>query len=87
MDIVGWCYDPYGVHEQRWFSDGTPTKLVRDADVESYDLPPPMNPPRPVIRVTDADRSDGSDLRSGAAPTKRVAAARLRWRPRRTSRP
>ena len=29
MPEEGWYSDPYRVHEQRWFSDGTPTILVR----------------------------------------------------------
>ena len=35
-----WCPDPFGVHEARWFSNGIPTALVRDAGIESQDLPP-----------------------------------------------
>jgi hypothetical protein len=38
--LQGWCPDPFGRHEQRYFSLGRPTKLVRDAGVESYDEPP-----------------------------------------------
>jgi len=36
----GWYRDPYGMHEDRYFSAGTPTKLVRDDGQESYDSPP-----------------------------------------------
>ena len=36
----GWTIDPYGLHEQRYFSGGRPTKLVRDNGLESYDEPP-----------------------------------------------
>jgi hypothetical protein len=37
----GWHPDPYGVHEERYFSvGGEPTKLVRDAGSETYDPPP-----------------------------------------------
>jgi len=35
-----WCPDPFGRHEARWFSNGTPTALVRDDGVESQDPPP-----------------------------------------------
>lgn len=34
---VGWYDDPTGRHELRWFSQGTPTELVRDAAAESKD--------------------------------------------------
>jgi hypothetical protein len=36
----GWFRDPFGVHESRWFSQGTPTALVRDGRVEAQDPPP-----------------------------------------------
>jgi hypothetical protein len=39
-DAQGWFRDPFGVHEDRYFSAGQPTKLVRDHDVEAYDEPP-----------------------------------------------
>ena len=29
MNAEGWYVDPYGLHGARWFSDGTPTALVR----------------------------------------------------------
>jgi hypothetical protein len=42
MDLPaeGWYKDPYEQHEDRWFSGGLPTKLVRDAGAESYAEPP-----------------------------------------------
>jgi hypothetical protein len=39
----GWFCDPYRQHNARWFSDGSPTALVRDDGVESQD-PPPTSP-------------------------------------------
>jgi len=36
----GWFADPFGVHEARWFSQGTPTALVRDGRKEAQDPPP-----------------------------------------------
>jgi hypothetical protein len=36
----GWSADPFGLHEERYFSAGRATKLVRDGKVESYDDPP-----------------------------------------------
>jgi hypothetical protein len=38
----GWYRDPFGTHENRWFSDGEPTALVRDGRNEGND-PPPLN--------------------------------------------
>jgi hypothetical protein len=48
MRAQGWYPDPYDTHDDRWFSDGKPTNLVRDHGTESYDEPPqgqlPVNP-------------------------------------------
>jgi hypothetical protein len=38
----GWYRDPFGIHEDRYFSCGWPTKLVRDSGIEAYDLPPDL---------------------------------------------
>jgi hypothetical protein len=38
--LQGWSADPFGLHEERYFSAGRPTKLVRDGTVESYEDPP-----------------------------------------------
>ena len=43
--VEGWYEDPYGLHEQRWFSAGTPTALVRDHGTEGHDEPPAYPPP------------------------------------------
>jgi hypothetical protein len=39
-ELQGWFADPFRLHDQRYFSAGQPTKLVRDGSVESYDEPP-----------------------------------------------
>jgi hypothetical protein len=49
----GWYTDPYGRHEARWLSDGTPTKLVRDGEVESYDKPQKAERIEPEVAATD----------------------------------
>jgi hypothetical protein len=38
--LQGWSADPFRLHEERYFSSGRPTKLVRDGKVESYEDPP-----------------------------------------------
>ncbi len=59
----GWYTDPYERHEARWFSDGTPTKLVRDRGVESYDKPPDEAPTQKAERIEpDVVAKGGSDL-------------------------
>jgi len=50
--ILGWCTDPFGVHEQRWISTGVPTALVRDGSDESKDPPPSdREPMRPFVPI------------------------------------
>jgi hypothetical protein len=39
-DLQGWQTDPFGVHQERYFSQGLPTRLVRDGGTESFDEPP-----------------------------------------------
>jgi hypothetical protein len=63
VQAEGWYRDPYLVHEDRWFSAGLPTKLVRDGGVEDYD-PPPVGPPTvELVEVRPNQPADGSDLR------------------------
>jgi hypothetical protein len=59
----GWYTDPYARHEARWFSDGAPTKLVRDGEVESYDAPPDEEPSQKAERIEpEVAATGGSDL-------------------------
>ncbi len=59
----GWFTDPFGRHEARWLSAGTPTKLVRDGDVESYDDPPDEEPTIEPERIEPLPvANDGADL-------------------------
>jgi Protein of unknown function (DUF3592) len=53
----GWYLDPYGVHEQRWISQGRQSNLVRDGRIEAKDPPPDGPPNRPFIKVTADPRS------------------------------
>jgi len=66
QEAQGWYRDPYGLHEDRYFSAGVPTKLVRDAGSESYDEPSAR--PLPETQLVpapsaDGDENHGSDLR------------------------
>ncbi|GAA1309707.1 hypothetical protein Psi02_27150 [Planotetraspora silvatica] len=63
MKPQGWYRDPYGIHEDRYFSDGRPTKLVRDGAAEVFDEPPPGLPPGPLVEVTSSEPGYGGDLR------------------------
>jgi len=73
MAEEGWYSDPYRRHEHRWFSNGTPTALVRDAGTTSQD-PPPDTPfveepalvdPPPSLAEDDLRR--GGDREGGPA--------------------
>lgn len=61
----GWFQDPYHLHQDRYFSAGQPTKLVRDAGLESYDPPPDIplpEPPTPAASHANHS-SGGADMR------------------------
>jgi hypothetical protein len=59
----GWYTDPYGRHEARWMSAGSPTKLVRDSDVESYDDPPDEEPSQEATKIVEEPPPGTDDLR------------------------
>ena len=59
----GWYTDPYGRHEARWMSAGSPTKLVRDSGVESYDHPPDEEPSRVATMIVEEPPPGTDDLR------------------------
>ena len=59
----GWYRDPYGIHQDRWFSAGNPTALVRDQGVEGHDDPPGYPPPGPPAEIGEIDRFPADDLR------------------------
>jgi hypothetical protein len=40
----GWYRDPYGIHQDRWFSAGTPTSLVRDCPLRGLATGAGANP-------------------------------------------
>jgi hypothetical protein len=59
----GWFTDPFGRHEARWLSNGTPTKLVRDGETEFYDAPPAEEPSQTPERIEEEEeRVEGQDL-------------------------
>jgi hypothetical protein len=59
----GWYRDPFGLHEDRYFSEGWPTKLVRDRGVESFDLPPDRDfSPADLVPAPSRDRSVRHDF-------------------------
>jgi hypothetical protein len=59
----GWYRDPYGIHQDRWFSAGNPTALVRDQGVEGHDAPPGDPPPGPPVEIPEVDKFPSDDLR------------------------
>jgi hypothetical protein len=72
----GWYTDPWGYHDARWISDGVPSKLVRDGELEAYDDPPDSPPshawvpiaPRPGS-LTAADTLRADALEAEATPS------------------
>ena len=59
--LEGWYTDPYARHEARWMSDGVPTQLVRDGNVEGHD-PAPDEP----FTVTPVRVEGNNDATRGA---------------------
>jgi hypothetical protein len=70
MKAEGWYQDPYRIHEDRWYSDGTPTALVRDAGVEAKDPPPSKDAPAGALvrSVPDHVSAGPDDLRRADDP-------------------
>ena len=60
----GWFVDPFGVHDARWFSQGSATALVRDGRAESQDPPPdvPVSGPLLPVRTGPTASGPGDDL-------------------------
>jgi hypothetical protein len=68
MEAEGWYHDPYGRHEARWLSNGTPTDLVRDGDQVMHDAPPPDAPQSPLVPWYENTTDQlGDDLRRADA--------------------
>jgi hypothetical protein len=66
----GWFEDPYELHEDRWFSNGEPTKLVRDSGIESYDAVPSSAVPTGALVPSRSERATGAgDLRRADDPS------------------
>ena len=63
MQAEGWYRDPYNVHTDRWFSDGSPTSLVRDFGQESHDPPPDEPLTGPLVESDSVGTPDADDLR------------------------
>lgn len=63
MRAEGWYRDPYGLHTDRWFSDGQPTDLVRDGTVESRDTPPSARYSGALVESAEEPPEGGADLR------------------------
>jgi len=72
--LQGWHADPFGVHEQRYFSGGRPTRLVRDGRVEAHDEPPATHegPDGVAVAATvrpAAGHAAGAGLWASSGPT------------------
>jgi hypothetical protein len=58
----GWYTDPFGLHEARWMSEGSPTTLVRDAGTESYEDVPEGKPTHSCLPIEVPEATGGKDL-------------------------
>ena len=69
MREQGWYRDPYRLHTDRWYSDGRPSRLVRDGTVEAYEEPPPVDPPGAPERIPEG-AGDSSDVKRADAASR-----------------
>jgi len=74
----GWYRDPYGIHQDRWFSAGAATSLVRDEGTEGHDDPPDYPPPVPPAEIPEVNRFPADDLRRADEGEARSTAEDLR---------
>ncbi len=76
----GWYRDPFHLHEDRYFSAGEPTKLVRDGGQECQDEPPDQPyAAADLVRAPDGeDDISGRDLLRADDAERRGVGARLR---------
>jgi hypothetical protein len=58
----GWYTDPFARHEARWFSDGSPTSLVRDGGATSTDPSPDIPFQRDPLLIEPTPSVNGDDL-------------------------
>jgi hypothetical protein len=58
----GWYRDPYQLHQDRWFSAGVPTSLIRDHGAEGHDDPPDYPPPGPPVEIAEVEDFPQDDL-------------------------
>lgn len=74
--LQGWHADPFGRYEQRYFSAGRPTKLVRDGRTEAYDEPPARESPNGAggAASVPADDDGGADAGFSESATWRQVA-------------
>jgi hypothetical protein len=63
MRAEGWYRDPFESHEDRWFSDGRPTALVRDGGFDAHDAPPAENWSGPLAPAASVEPANGDDLK------------------------
>jgi hypothetical protein len=58
----GWYRDPFGLHQDRWFSVGWPTELIRDDKVEGRDPPPARDYDGAALTEIPDTAVNGEDL-------------------------
>jgi hypothetical protein len=66
----GWYRDPFQLHEDRWFSAGRPTSLVRDGGLESHDPAPDTSFDGPLVEAPagEAAMDDASNPDDSGGP-------------------
>lgn len=73
---TGWYNDPYRHHELRWISGGRATRLVRDGDVTSHDVPPAEPFEGPLV-AADEVPAPYETVRAGEDADPRIGAVMI----------
>jgi hypothetical protein len=68
MRAQGWYRDPFQSHDDRWFSDGQPTSLVRDGGHDSHDPPPARQWSGPLTPAAVLEPANADDLKRADEP-------------------
>ena len=72
MNEEGWYVDPFGRHEARWMSAGTPTSLVRDEGIEGQDPPSGTPIAEEMVPWAPGPAAGGDDLKRADDVERRV---------------
>jgi hypothetical protein len=66
--LDGWHPDPFGMHEERYFNRGEPTRLIRDSGIEPYDDDDDTAVDKPDVTATPSAGAGEADVPEADVP-------------------